>query len=286
MIPQQGYQQGYAQQTPQVVVVQPGMIQQPVFVQPGMVHQAPHHGKPLSGFERINKEGIYIKQKIDIAEIASGCERENSYSIFNMDKATEKTGVELLRAREKSNCCARQIFSGGCRPFVMNIQLRDNDPAVHNQPFLELERPCTCTCLCFARPEVLIHHVEGGKRTYLGKLVNPWACNCDLNLEVYDASNLLMYKIKAACCQSGVMYGKYPCQSCQTVNFMVNTANSMPVATIQKRTAGCCASMVSNADNWAVTFPNNATVETKALLMSAGLFLDYLFFEKAGLGGA
>jgi len=233
--------------------------------------------------ERLNKEGVFIKQKIDVAEMASGCERENSYSIFNMDKGAQKTGVELLRAREKSSWCARQCLGGGCRPFYLNIQLRDNDPNVHNQPFLEIERPCTCTCLCFARPVVNIHHVENGKRTYIGKLVQPFKCNCDLNLEVYDSVNQLQYKITAACCQYGVYCRQYPCQTCQTVDFNVKTVGGLTVTSIQKKTAGCCASMLTNADNWAVPFPNNATVETKALLTCAALFLDYLFFERAGL---
>jgi len=247
-----------------------------------MMVQQPHNKTP-SGFERLNKDAVFIKQKIDFCEFASGCERENSYSIFGMDKAGQKTGVELLRAREKSNFCARQCLSGGCRPFVMNIQLRDNDEKAHNQPFLELERPCTCTCLCFARPVVNIHHVENGKRTYLGKLVNPWKCNCDLNLEVWDAANIMQYKIKAACCQSGVYCGKYPCQQCQTVDCQVSTNGGLTVGSIQKRTAGCCASMATNADNWVVSFPNNSTVETKALLTSAALFMDYLFFERGGV---
>jgi len=114
--------------------------------------------------------------------------------------------------------------------------------------------------------------------------VNPWKCNCDLNLEVYDNCNQLQYKIKAICCQYGVYCGQYPCQTCQTVDFTVTTVGGLIVSSIQKKTAGCCASMLTLADNWAVTFPNNATVETKALLTCAALFLDYLFFERGGVG--
>jgi len=128
-----------------------------------------------------------------------------------------------------------------------------------------------------------ITHVENGKRTYLGKLVNPCQCNCDLNLEVYDSVNQLQYKLKADCCQKGVQCAKYPCEPCQTVNFNVTTVGGLVVASVMKKTAGYCASMVSTADNWIVTFPNNSTVETKALLTSASIFLDYLFFERGGL---
>jgi len=38
--------------------------------------------------------------------------------------------------------------------------------------------------------------------------------------------------------------------------------------------------MVSDANNFTIYFPNNATEEDKALVMSAVLFLDYRYFEE------
>jgi len=61
----------------------------------------------------------------------------------------------------------------------------------------------------------------------------------------------------------------------------VQTAGGMIVSAIQKKTAGCCASAMSLADNYAITFPSNCTVEDKALLLAATLFADYQWFEKA-----
>jgi len=230
-----------------------------------------------------NKAGVYIKQKVDIAEVFSGCERQNSYFIHNLDQTGEKTGVEILRAKEESNWCARQVLAGNCRPFKMVVQLRDTDPKIHNAPFLELERPCTCTFLCFARPVINIYHVEGGKREHIGKIIRPFKfCNCDYNLDIYNKTNTLAYKAIAKCCQAGVLCGNNPCTPCQTVDFQLTSAGGMVVGSLQKKTAGYCASMHSNADNFAVTFPTNATVEDKALLTCAALFADYQWFERLG----
>jgi len=67
------------------------------------------------------------------------------------------------------------------------------------------------------------------------------------------------------------------------VDFTVQTPGGMIVGAVQKKTAGCCASMTTLADNYAVTFPNNTTVEDKALLTATALFIDYQFFERMGL---
>jgi len=111
--------------------------------------------------------------------------------------------------------------------------------------------------------------------------MHPWKCfNCDLNLDVYNASNDVVYKLNARCCQNGVMYGGFPFQQCQTVDFPIKTGSGLQVGYMQKKTAGVCASAVSNADNFALTFPVNATVEDKALLLAATLFADYQWFER------
>jgi len=41
---------------------------------------------------------------------------------------------------------------------------------------------------------------------------------------------------------------------------------------------------ISDADNFAIHFPNGSTKEEKALLMSAALLLDYRYFEEKGGG--
>jgi len=166
----------------------------------------------------------------------------------------------------------------------MTVQLRDTDLKVHNTSFLEIERPCTCTFYCFARPVVNVSHVEGGKKTHLGKIMNPFKfCNCDYKMDVYNNNNNIVYKIVAKCCQTGIMCGQYPCTPCQTVDFQMTTGAGLIVGALQKKTAGFCASLNSLSDNFALSFPNNATVEDKALLLAATLFADYQWFEK-GVG--
>ena len=79
---------------------------------------------------------LLVKQKVEVLEAITGFETQNKYKILN------SMGQEVYKAKEKSNCCARQCC-GPIRPFAMEIQ--DN----HGNEVIHLERPLACTsCFC------------------------------------------------------------------------------------------------------------------------------------------
>jgi len=45
---------------------------------------------------------------------------------------------------------------------------------------------------------------------------------------------------------------------CETINFDIKTPSGEVISTLQKRSPGFLNSMISNADNFAIYFPNNA----------------------------
>lgn len=247
--------------------------------QPGM-QQA---GAPLvrkTGFQRLDEQtGVFIKQKYETLELVTGCETENKYLVYPLDKSGgDKKGRTMFKAKEKSGCCQRICLTGGCRAFHMDISTYIRGEEDDYEPFLKLERPFKCTCLCFQRPEVTVTLVEGGRSEFLGKIIDPWNW-CDIEFKIYDSSNTLKYRIDGNCCQLGLCCA-CPCDPCQTVNFNVFNANNEVISTMQKRGAGCVKEMATDADNFALNFPANISVQDKALLMSAVLFLDYRHFEQ------
>lgn len=45
----------------------------------------------MDGFSKLmNVPGIYVKQKLELFEMLSGCETENKYVVFETDKEGEK----------------------------------------------------------------------------------------------------------------------------------------------------------------------------------------------------
>jgi len=261
--PQQMPPQGYPQQMP------PQQYPPQQFVQ--VVEKK-------KGWARLERDSIFIKQQMNLLQQVSGCITGNTFKMYPLGKDGEQRGHALFKAKEESGFCAKQCLAGDCRPFTMRVKLDDDSEELDNEDFLKIDRPCKCTCWCFNRPEITVSCVEDGKDTYIGKVVNPWTC-CNVQLDVYDAANVLKYKIEASCCQLG-FHCHAPCESCQTIDFDIKSPSGEVVSTLQKRAPSCVAAMATNMENFLVHFPKNATKEDKALLMCATLFADYRFFEK------
>jgi len=265
-----------------MVQQQPVLVQQPVvYAQPGFnpnTHQLVVAEKKKKGWDRLDRDGIFIKQKMDLLEMMTGCEQGNTYYVYPLGKDGDKKGKKLYKAKEKSSCFAKQCMSAECRPFQLKINLDDDSEELDNEPFLFIDRPCKCTCLCCNRPEITVTYVEDGKNEYIGKVKNPWTCY-DIVLELFDKDNNLKYKIVGNCCQVG-LWCNGPSDCCQTIDFDIKTPSGEIVAGLRKKSPGCVAAMVSEADNFSVHFPANCTKEDKALIMSAVMFLDFRFFEE------
>lgn len=183
----------------------------------------------------------------------------------------------LFKAKEKSSCLARNCLPGDCRPFKVKVE---NEPSGNN--FLRFEREFTCTCLCLARPMMEVFYVENKESNgdYLGKIINPFTC-CSRNLEIYDNKNSLKYIIHGNCLQLG-FFCPLPCEPCQIIDFDILDANggTIPGSRLQKRSAGCLKAAVSDADNFSLVFPPSSSKEDRALLMSAVIMMDFMFFEE------
>ena len=66
---------------------------------------------PKTAYEKLMVPGIFIKQKVEIFEVLTGCEMENKYKIYSCDYEGNQVGASLFEAREKSNICARWCLS-------------------------------------------------------------------------------------------------------------------------------------------------------------------------------
>lgn len=120
---------------------------------------------------------------------------------------------------------------------------------------------------------------EGGQRTYLGKIRNPYTC-CDLEMEVFDNNNEVCYILTGSMCQLGILCPKCPYDACQTVDFEIRDKHKNKIGTFQKTNAGCMKSSLTDADNFSMIFPSNATAEQRGLLMGSLILLDFTYFEE------
>lgn len=226
-------------------------------------------------------EGIFVKQKIDLLEVLTGCEVENKYEVYRKAPGkVKKAGKKLWKCKEKSGCYSRQCMTNNCRPLNIKIvNLGANDD--HDRECMFVERPCTCSFLCCNRPFAKVFFTENGGSEYLGKITDPWDC-CNYSFKVYNKQDELAYTIFTTCCQCALCCKGYPCEPCERVTFQIFDRNGNQVGTVEKKNKDCLKSAISDADNFGMDFPSEFDWEMRSLFLVAMMFIDFMMFEEKG----
>jgi hypothetical protein len=153
----------------------------------------------------------------------------------------------------------------------------------YSDTFAYFDRPYKCTCYCCNRPEMTGHLKSDDKK--IGRVYEPWTC-CDPRHEIYNEKEELRYVIVADCCQCGLCCRGWPCGKCSEAIFTIHKPNkdgSYSVENkegqIKKMFNGCVKEMISDADNFELVFPVDATPYEKLMMIGAVLMIDYAFYE-------
>ena len=244
---------------------------------------------------------MYVKQKPQYMEAMIDCEFENVYYVYKLsrnpqlipmhgptpqisaDPATKNKGQVLFKCKEISGCCSRNFLGGSCRPFLMKILKRHIMPngKKYDEPFIKLERPCLCTCLCISRPYIDVFLSNDKGETPIGRVTEPLSCaNVVFNVFKGIENGQLLYKIITSYWQLGFIC-QCPFKGCNEVEFaVVEPKTSKVVGNIKKIFGGTIQEILTNADNFTADFPTDADWQAKALLLAATLFIDYRYFEE------
>lgn len=201
---------------------------------------------------------IIIHQQIRFAKILTGYETENKFEIKNSQ------GQVIYDAREYSNCCLRKICGSG-RPFHVQIFDSSGNEVIHlHKPFSGRNfNFCCCCCLwCFESIKVY-----SPPDNLVGVVAQQWGLLRPIFTirNVHDEKTL---KIKGPC---------FLC--CQSV-FNVTSADGIAVGKITKKWGGIFKEMVTDADDFYITFAIDLDVNTKALILGACFLIDIMYFER------
>eukprot|EP00913_Durusdinium_trenchii_P034994 g32734.t1 len=193
---------------------------------------------------------VSIKQQINWAEVLVGWDQPEKYLISD-----PLSGRDLFVAAERSDglmgMVGRQVFEGGSRPFNLDIALLTG-PGNAPQPFVRLERPFACTCLCFGRPRMHIYNALTNQ--LIASTVEPIipALHTDreeTNFEVFDGGQVV-----------------------GNIRRQFNTAQAL----------GAITGVNADSDQFHVDFKEVQSPQWKAALIAMALFLDYCYFVKGG----
>ena len=109
---------------------------------------------------------------------------------------------------------------------------------------------------------------NSGENKKFGKIIEPFKC-CDPTYTYENFSGERKYSIIASCCQLGLC-----CKKCAETTFYIynefHTKDFTPknsVGKITKKFSGCLKEALTDADNFEIEFPNDATPEDKMMLI-------------------
>jgi uncharacterized protein YxjI len=186
---------------------------------------------------------ISVKQQKEWGEILSGFETKNKFMIYT------ETGQELFYAAEESSFFARMFFKTG-RPFTMHVLSKQGEPV------LKLLRPWR-----FWLSEMTVFAADG---QILGTIKQHFRI-FSREFSVFDNSGFKIFGI----------YGSL----LHPWTFRV-LKNSQEVGKILKKWSGLGKEMFTDADNFNISFPDQANPGQKSVLMGALFLIDMLYFEK------
>lgn len=223
---------------------------------------------------------VTIKQQIQWAQVIVGFDMPNKYIISD-----PTTGQDLFVAAERTDgvmgVLGRQVFEGGQRPFNLDVALLtgSHTPPV---PFIRLERPFRCTCLCWNRPEMAIFDAIGTK--LIGSTLEPFSC-CHFRLHIRDDQLEHRLSINHHCCDLSLMCWGCPC-GCQETSFEVLDGDRAVGRIVKQfnmaQALGVLTGVNADSDQFTIDFQDVNDPQWKGVLIATAIFLDYCFFTKGG----
>lgn len=234
-----------------------GFQMQPVF---GQV-QGPPPATALDYLATLDE--IRINQKIDVAEVVTGIDMRNRYSVENA------TGQQVLFCSEESGICQR-VCCKEHRGFVVHVA------DVTGLEVLTLTREFKCCILpCCADPTgryALEVTAQGQK---IGTIRQSQQC-CPFppKLTVESSTGQELYHMEGPTC---VCHG--PCCYADVPFHVYSAGGSSPVATVSRTHAGFVQECLTKANNFKIVFSQGVDKNSKVLLFAATFLIDMMFFE-------
>jgi hypothetical protein len=191
---------------------------------------------------------LVVRQRKELAEIITGFETKNMYSIEDVH------GQQLYVAAEASGSTVIRILLRSLRPFTIGIFSGNNETML-----LKITRPFRW----------YFHHVdvEDDQNQSLGVIERQFSMLSRKYL-VSQAVDIEDYYIES------------PILSPWT--FYIKDSNGVEQGKITKKWGGIVKETISNADDFGVTWPPQWDKSLKSLMLGAVFLIDFIYFENRG----
>ncbi|CAH8857808.1 unnamed protein product [Trichobilharzia szidati] len=205
---------------------------------------------------------LLVKQSKEIYEAIFGFETPNRYTCYNV------LGQPVYRCYEESSCFER-TFCTSSRSFTLHIvDGTSTEVIVARRPFR-----CDC-CPCFAccdscLSEVAVECPPGNVIGYVRQVYS----GCYRNYVILDANQNTVLQIQ------GPPYCLCECIG-QDIDFKITSADgAVKIGKITKKWTNFFQELITDADNFGVSFPMDLEVRMKAVLLAAVFLIDFMYYE-------
>ena len=228
-----------------------------------------------------SSSGVLVKQRFDIMEALTGCQRENVYHVYRLNQDLSK-GKRIFKFKEKSGYCARHCCHGSCKFYDMNC-ISEQWNTSENQVCMRAVKEAACNGCCDCnRQQLKVKLVEDGEERFQGKCFDPCSC-CEYTYTLLDDIGMVDFTVSTSCCQT-YFWCRCPCSSCRELVFEIFQGKDRSKVIGKLTRQG--KSKVSNAlvggcdkDAFQVQFPVESNWRQRALFMNLAVFIDYSQFE-------
>ena len=227
---------------------------------------------------------LYKSKEAIIKVIYNDCccctEDNNLYNVFTKVNNNNNSVKFLFQGKEfisfkDYSCC--DYFKN---PFVIGInRVIKTIPETITKSFALLEKGCSCSFLCFCRPEAVIKVKATDK--IIGYIKIPCSMG-DTTYQLFNGKDKLKYIINADYCQLGIICMKNLCFCLPEVFFEIYekkpNGEKQIVGTIQ-RIPGKYDNFMHVLDCYQILFPTTASGEERFLLICVIFMIEYQIFR-------
>lgn len=212
------------------------------------------------------KKSVTYKRKLNAVDLF-GIEGKNTYELYNGTDLEEGGSQLVMRTGEKSGFVERCCLVGGREAKWTSRYQNKTGQALF---VLDKQRHWPC-CACCSRPHAKVNDIEG---RVIGSIDDPCTF-CSYNHDLFDAHGKQLYHLEGTCCQIGLF-----CPICADAVMQIQEGEKGGpevgrISRLQFSLLECCCPTM----RYRVDFPQNATANQKALLLSSALMIDSVYFE-------
>ena len=206
---------------------------------------------------------LFIGQIPQLIDEVTTVEIEQQY------RCLTSTGWPLYAVQETTDCYDLQVWKSH-RPFTLMVL------GATGQPVLKLTRPLRLNSgmCCFILPcnfwflqHVTVSDAQGG---VLGHVTQRWTLS-NAKLDLVDGRGEVLAQVQAP---------SWTCSCLGDIEFKVVDRKGTQIGSVTKKWAGMAREeFLNNADCFVAKWPMDAPIVLKALIFSAVLLVDFMYFE-------